>query len=141
MQECNPLCDVSLLEPADVVDQIASLGESVSAKTTVITRLKCEKGSNDELLVELKSNNEEFSTCFQFALSKTSDEEVRACIKVKPCRTLLFQLFKEFTLPLVQTVQYLETQNTLLCELLEKKDREIEEHRLEGGEITTRSSY
>lgn len=40
----------------------------------------------------------------------------------------------------MQSVQYLEVRQKKLFDLLEKKDREIQEHQLEGGEIS-RSLY
>lgn len=36
----------------------------------------------------------------------------------------------------MHTVRELESQRDSLCNLLERKDKEIEEHKMEGGEIS-----
>ncbi|CAH1973004.1 unnamed protein product [Acanthoscelides obtectus] len=45
--------------------------------------------------------------------------------------------FKELiTIPMIQTINYLETQQKVLCSIISKKDRELEEYRLEKGVIS-----
>lgn len=52
----------------------------------------------------------------------------------------LFQYFKEVTIPLMLTIKEQENKTELLCNLLQTKDKEIEEHVMENGQIS-RSMY
>ncbi|GLV41300.1 hypothetical protein CBL_04824 [Carabus blaptoides fortunei] len=42
---------------------------------------------------------------------------------------------KEITVPMMQTIQLMENQQKILCDLLEKKDVEIQQHIFENGEL------
>lgn len=44
------------------------------------------------------------------------------------------------TIPMVQTIYFLEKQQEMLCNLLKKKDKELEQYRLER-ELISRSKF
>lgn len=70
----NPLCDFTSLTVDDVVDHILSLVDSISTKSAVVTRIKSAEDNDDELALEMKLNNAEFSTRFVFNLSKAGSD-------------------------------------------------------------------
>ncbi|XP_030756826.1 uncharacterized protein LOC115882741 [Sitophilus oryzae] len=72
---------------------------------------------------------------------KCSDESLKLGV---PNIVYTFSLLKqdsskfknELTIPLIQTVFFLEKQQQVLLNLLKKKDRELEEYRMEKGDIS-----
>lgn len=67
----------------------------------------------------------------------TSELEMKYNIKFKFILTKLEEeFFSEVTLPMVQTILQLEQTQCLLSDLLKKKDRELQEYKLEKGEIS-----
>lgn len=112
-QKGNPLFDITLLTKDELIEQVTSLIND--CKSVLYTLLKQPPG----ITLALKSA-QEFPIKFKFHLIQTDDST----------------FFCQFTLPLVQTVQYLEMRQKKLLELLEKKDKEIQEHILENGELS-----
>ncbi|KAK9886332.1 hypothetical protein WA026_015844 [Henosepilachna vigintioctopunctata] len=56
-------------------------------------------------------------------------------LSLKDC-SRRFKFFSEVTTPLINTIKYLEESQKKMSELLIKKDRELEEYKLEKGNIT-----
>ncbi|KAK4880880.1 hypothetical protein RN001_004199 [Aquatica leii] len=113
-QELNPLFDSTQLEEGELIQYITSMLQNINDATSIILT------ENNHVNIELKSKFLESSIRFKLDMEKGDD----------------VMYFNEFTLPLIQSVQYLEMRQKKLFELLEKKDKEIEEHVLENGEIT-----
>uniref|UniRef100_A0A1Y1N569 Non-homologous end-joining factor 1 n=1 Tax=Photinus pyralis TaxID=7054 RepID=A0A1Y1N569_PHOPY len=112
-QNRNPLFDITRLTSDELIEQVTSLIND--CKSVLYTLSKQSSG----ITLALKSA-EEFPLKFEFCLIQTDNST----------------FFYQFTLPAVQTVQYLEMRQKKLLELLEKKDKEIKEHILENGELT-----
>lgn len=63
-------------------------------------------------------------------------------INRKHCKKLylLFQFTEMVTIPMIQTIYFLEKQREMLCNLLKKKDLELEQYRLEK-DLISRSKF
>lgn len=116
-QELNPLFDTTLLTEDDLVERILSL-ISEPDPTILYTLTK----QLDHVTLDIKSMRE-FSIKYRFYLKLAN----------------YATFFAQFTLPLMQTVQYLEMRQKKLVDLLERKDKEIQEHVLENGELTRKA--
>ncbi|RZB39773.1 uncharacterized protein BDFB_006774 [Asbolus verrucosus] len=110
-QEANPLFDIKVDE---VVAEVIDLVNNISDLSTEISN------SNEALQLILKSQKSEFKIEFRFNFEKASSDA----------------FLKEITVPLIQTVKHLEDQQKMLCNLIHRKDRELEEYKLEKGEIS-----
>ncbi|KAK9886333.1 hypothetical protein WA026_015844 [Henosepilachna vigintioctopunctata] len=89
-------------------------------------------GVNDAL-TEINQNDESV-----FLRIETLLEKHNINIKFKFNLSLLpgDRFFSEVTTPLINTIKYLEESQKKMSELLIKKDRELEEYKLEKGNIT-----
>ncbi|KAI4460027.1 non-ous end-joining factor 1 [Holotrichia oblita] len=99
---------------ANVAEEIKTLINSASSDTVQITK-------NDTVIsMEINVKVDDFPLKFYWKLDVQSSDE----------------LFRIFTLSLINTIQYLELEQGRLHEILGKKDREIEEYKKEYGEIS-----
>ncbi|XP_044258168.1 uncharacterized protein LOC123007145 isoform X1 [Tribolium madens] len=111
-QEANPLFDVKVDE---IVTEVTEAINSISDLTDI------EISEADEgLKLLLNSIKSEYKIKFKFNFHKSSSET----------------FLKEITVPLIQTVKHLEERQNMLMNLLQKKDRELEEYKLEKGVIS-----
>ncbi|GJQ82020.1 hypothetical protein Trydic_g6897 [Trypoxylus dichotomus] len=108
-QSLNPIC-----VDANVVEELKTLIKNASSETVHLT--KDDVSINMEIKIILDDFPLKYS--WKFDIQSTSE------------------LFRIFTLNLINTIQYLELEQSRLHELLQKKDREIEEYKTEYGEIT-----
>lgn len=114
-KDLNPLFDISSLSSEAILSKIFVIIDELKS-STIITLSNIEPNVNLELKYKL---GDFFIKCkFYFIQSDSS------------------VYFNEFTLPLLQSVQYLEMRERKLFELLEKKDKEIQEHELLGSQIS-----
>ncbi|KAF5280126.1 hypothetical protein FQR65_LT15075 [Abscondita terminalis] len=113
-QQLNPLFDCTDLERLELVEYIVSMIKNVNGDVSIS-------------LIESDGITIEF-TC------KWLETEIKFFFNVEKGDENLY--FNEFTLSLIQSVQYLEMRQKKLFELIEQKDKEILEHVLENGEIT-----
>jgi hypothetical protein len=97
------------------VSQVAQLINDISSLEHVEV-VKTE----DELQLILRSSKAEFKIEFNFNFHKSTSEV----------------FLKEVTVPLIQTVKHLEERQNMLYNLVQKKDRELEEYKLEKGLIS-----
>ncbi|KAF5304346.1 hypothetical protein FQA39_LY09725 [Lamprigera yunnana] len=116
-QELNPLFDTTELATNELVERVMVMVKDIG--NTTITLMEA-----DNLILDLKFKILESSVKFHFKLMRRNDNTY----------------FNEFVLPMIQSVQYLEMRQKKLFQILEKKDKEIEEYELEKGTIT-RSKY
>ncbi|KAJ3666219.1 hypothetical protein Zmor_001672 [Zophobas morio] len=111
-QECNPLFDIKIdeavAEVVELINQIAEAGNLILST------------NGDELQLSAESEKSEVKIKFQFDFIKSTQD----------------MFLKEVTVPLIQTVKHLEACQSILCNLVKKKDRELEEYKLEKGLIS-----
>nr|CAI5832042.1 unnamed protein product [Callosobruchus analis] len=69
-------------------------------------------------------------------LSQDTDYQVPMNLKLTFTLSEDDKLMELLTIPMVQTIDFLETQQKVLCNIIQKKDRELTEYRLEKGVIT-----
>jgi hypothetical protein len=111
-QEFNPLFEIKVDE---AVSQVAQLINDISS----LEHVEVVK-TDDELQLILRSSKAEFKIEFNFNFHKSTSEV----------------FLKEVTVPLIQTVKHLEERQNMLYNLVQKKDRELEEYKLEKGLIS-----
>ncbi|EEZ98007.1 uncharacterized protein LOC662288 [Tribolium castaneum] len=111
-QEANPLFDIKIEEVgSEVIEAINSISDCTNVEMVE---------SDEGLKLILNTIKSEYKIRFKFNLLKS------------PSETFL----KEITVPLIQTVKHLEERQSMLINLLHKKDRELEEYKLEKGLIS-----
>ncbi|CAH1155238.1 unnamed protein product [Phaedon cochleariae] len=115
-QQLNPLFDLKLEE---AVTQVLNIFEDINQAEVKVTI----DGSTLILKIEMNLTGSEASnikTNFEIEFVKAETEKFTEMI----------------TIAMIQTINFLETQQKMLCNLLEKKDREIEEYQMEKGLIS-----
>nr|XP_023024497.1 uncharacterized protein LOC111512590 [Leptinotarsa decemlineata] len=76
--------------------------------------------SESMINLSIKTNISDFKIKYEVTLTKTEDEK----------------FMEMMTIPMIQTIHFLEIQQKMLCKLIEKKDRELEEYQMEKGAIS-----
>ncbi|KAK9744636.1 XLF-Cernunnos, XRcc4-like factor, NHEJ component [Popillia japonica] len=99
---------------ANVAEEIKTLIDNASSDTVHITK------TDTVINMEINVKIDDFPLKFFWELDVQSSDE----------------LFRIFTLSLINTIQYLELEQGRLHEIIGKKDREIEEYKKEYGEIS-----
>nr|CAH7752937.1 unnamed protein product [Callosobruchus chinensis] len=69
-------------------------------------------------------------------LSQDADYKVPVKLELTLALSEDEKLKEVLTIPMIQTIDFLETQQKILCNIIQKKDRELEEYRLEKGTIS-----
>ncbi|XP_060526064.1 uncharacterized protein LOC132701842 isoform X2 [Cylas formicarius] len=114
-KQCNPVIEASMLA---IKNNALDLLYNIRECEVLIEK----RGEDVELQIkrELSEQIKSEQLVFKYILQKKEEA-----------------LFKDYiTVPLIQTVFYLETQQRTLLSAIERKDRELEEHRMEKGEIS-----
>ncbi|KAJ8950683.1 hypothetical protein NQ318_012763 [Aromia moschata] len=114
-KECNPSISIGRDE---AIAQILRILDHINEADVTVTR------SDGKIDVDVKSDITGLDTKFKVKYKLdlvVADKE---------------KFVQEITAPMVHTINYLEKQQKMLCNLIEKKDRELEEYRMEKGVIS-----
>ncbi|KAG5875389.1 hypothetical protein JTB14_023363 [Gonioctena quinquepunctata] len=111
LQECNPLVD---FKPNEAITRVREMFEAVDQSLVEVTN------KDSAITLSVTARISQFKVKYETDLTKTEDGKFMEMI----------------TIPMIQTIQFLECQQKMLCHSIEKKDRELEEYQMEKGLIS-----
>ncbi|VEN48738.1 unnamed protein product [Callosobruchus maculatus] len=91
---------------------------------------------NTEIKINIVDSNKVLEMKVFSNLSQDADYEVPVNVELTLTLSENDKLTEVLTIPMVQTINFLETQQKVLCNIIQKKDRELTEYQLEKGVIS-----
>ncbi|CAH0552694.1 unnamed protein product [Brassicogethes aeneus] len=127
--ECNPRIEKT--DDKKLLDLILKLLNNLETSTIECKYLK----ESLSLTIETKLSDVDINYKFEFILD-IGDNKMVSCFLHNNKFHFCVKFTEKVTYPMITTIKYLEDQNKLITNLLEKKDREIEEYKIEYGNIS-----
>ncbi|XP_018564251.1 uncharacterized protein LOC108905733 [Anoplophora glabripennis] len=90
----------------------------------------------DNALVQINRTEDKIDLEVKSEVIGISDSKFKLKYQLSLFKEDISKFAEEVTAPMIHTINYLEKQQKMLCDLIKKKDRELEEYKMEKGLIS-----